>query len=129
MLLSRLQIIRTPVLFTKLTILLNKHGVRVLQTLLVQMCTELGKVKGMIAKIHVDPNATLQFFKAWTVPCHERKDGEGARETPGTEEETSDMNHRENIGVGIRARPPLERYTYRSRVSYFMHLRATKWVG
>ena len=33
------------------------------------------------------------------------------------------------IRVGIRARPLLERYTYRSRASYFMHLRDTKWVG
>ena len=40
---------------------------------------------------------------------------------------TTDMD--DNIQVGVRVRPLLERYTYRSRASYFMHLRATKWVG
>ena len=28
----------------------------------------LGKVKGATAKIHVDPDATPLFFKAWSVP-------------------------------------------------------------
>ena len=42
---------------------------------------EIGTLKGIKVKLHVDPNVKPKFFKEWSVPYSLREKVETARET------------------------------------------------